>query len=543
MTSSDKEGATWTVEPSFRGTGEPTQWVAYGLAFLVAAAFLLYKLHDIGEPFAYGNARWSDAFLYWFGMSHCDLGFRGTMLANVEGFAGDSPFFYRSVGPLSGLAHSMFLCMADGAYFAVRIIPLLSVFLSLFLLLQIYAAMFGRENGGRRILYLGLLVLGSPFFLKYGASDVGFWALPITLGLGGWLLYIWFLEQGKIRYLLFSLACFGVGLLSSWHAGVMALPVFVHIAFLDKSWRWRLRVFISFAMVLGFSTGLILLHQGLVSGDFLYPFKRALDRSGSTNLYGAEIAWGELLVRQGRRIFDFFGPVSSMLAAYWVGSLLLRRRRVEHGDLWILAFVLTGLFFGFLLRNAAYIHDYLIVGFLPGLFLAALRGVTFLVDDAARISRYLSVRWLAAVPLVLLFSLHGALAVKAAAHFEANEKNDLEIGEATVAAFLAQTLTDTDMLATGPSAGYAVVGASGVTYGKMKPHLSYLTRRPIRFVGATAELATLIAEATAQRRRLVFVQLDYGPFAGSIQPAVNAALTEYQFEGGIVYVFGDGADP
>ena len=529
-----------TVPASRKPAGRPRIRIGHVVILAAVLAFLAYKLHDFTEPFAYGHARWSDAYLYWFGMMHCDLGYAATGFLNTEGITGSGELIhYRSIGPLEGIVHSLFLCLTDGALWAVRVLPLLASLALLALLTGIQRRF--RDGGNPAV--LAVLLLASPFLLKYGTSDAGFWALPLTLGTAGWYLYLRFLAQGRQALLNLSILCFTLGVFANWQAGFMGLPVFLHIALSPLPWRRKLGTLALFAGGIALATAIVLLHQGLVTGDYLYPFRRVLERSEGVDPTGGSIGWGELLMLQLRRFADYFGPVAALLAGYWFIDSAIRRTLFRDGNGWTLSFLATGLFYGFLFRNAAYIHDFLIAGFLPGFMLAAAGGADLFYRHLGKFHPRAWKGGAGAAALGLLLTAHVAIGVRSAAMFETSEARDLTRGEASVALYLARHLGEQQILAADWSSGYhRTMGSDGRVYANLRPHLAYLTRRPVRFVDTPAALGALLEEAGAAGKEVVLVQLQKGA-ASEVLPVPGAWIAgSHRFDQGRILTLRRGPD-
>lgn len=495
--------------------------ISWLLILVAVSAYLIYKLHDFTEPFAYGHARWAEAYFYYWGMMHLDLGLAETLGANVEGITDDgSLLFYRSVGPLQGLIQAFLLYLFNSEPWAVRILPLIGNTLNIGLLLWLAV----RWLGARSPVFLVLIYLGTPFLLKYGTSNEGLFAFTLTMGLAGWIFYQKFLDDGKNLNIYAAMLFFAVGTGFSWHAGAMGLPIYLHMLFCNRPTVWKIKHIAVFSALMLASILLILIHQGIVTGDYLYPLRRVIERSSNVDLHGAEFSWLELARVQLRRIWEYFGPATIILASYW----LIRRLPLQHqrrdGDLWILALLLTGAFYGVLFRQAALIHDYLLLGFLPGFVLAATAGAIDLIGDGKRLfaarGRLLKSTGVLVVAFILLG--HGLLAVRSASVFEQKEAKDLDGGEAAIASFLLNNLQEDAILAADASSSFHVVESEdGKRFCVIRPHLAYLTRRPVRYVGSSSELKDLLQEARQSRRDVALVHLEYGPESKNLQIPVD----------------------
>ncbi|MDA9981316.1 hypothetical protein N9H39_00955 [Gammaproteobacteria bacterium] len=489
-------------------------------------AFLLYKLHDLTEPFAYGHTRWVDATFYWFGMMHVELGLDMTGMMNVEGFTeNDELFYYRSFGPLTSLAHAGLLYVFNGEPWAVRIFPLLANLLNLVLLSRLGVMWLGQ----RSIVYLTVLYLGSPFLLKYGASDAGFLSFSMTLGLGGWVLYHRFLENGRRSILYCSLICFAVGVGFSWQAGFMALPIYLHMLFGNHPIAEKRRQIALFSLLMAISILTVLVHQGVVTGDYLYPLRRVLERSDA-NVATGTISWVGLVEIQGGRMWGYFGPVVCILSGYWLIRRVFKPALWSVEDIWIGGLFLTGSFLGLFIKQAAFYHDYLMLGFAPGLMLAAAAGGMDIKKDIGSLftgKRLRNVGWVVASVLLII---HAALAIKSARYFEIQEQNDLNGGEAQVAYYLRDSLPANAVLVSDASSGYhTMVSTDNKVYGNLRPHLAYLTRRPVRFVESVAELERVLFETRQTGRVVAIVQLDYGNNAGGLNIPSEWIVTSQSF--------------
>jgi len=494
---------------------------------MVIITYIVYKIHDFTEPFAYGHARWSDATFYWFGMMHLDLGYTVTKFMNVEGIMDTGELiFYKSIGPLEGVFHSFFLSIFNGSPWAVRVIPLFCTLLNFFLLANIANRFFGSKC----YLYLVILYFSCPFIIKYGSSDVGFFSIAISLGLTGWICYLEYFLNKNSSYIYLSIMLFSIGILFNWHSAFMGLPIYFHILFGQQLIVEKIKVLtiFSLAIIVGFFS--VIIHQGFVSNDFFYPLIRVMERSKSVDGAGLSISWWDLIVRQAMRAWQYFGQIVCILVAYWLVKLVIFRGYKKIENQWVIGFIFSGIFLGFLIKNAAYNHDYLMLGFLPGVILAAVSGGLQLTEDLSKVSKKISY-----FIISLLLIAHLALGMKSAKYFEGQEQQDLLNGEASVALFLEKRLTKKSILAGDFSSGYhKIADSKGVFFENLKPHLSYLTRRPVRFVESTEMLNKMRRELEGQKE-IVFIQLSSGPDAGNIKVPKNWAYEIYPFDSGTVF--------
>lgn len=477
----------------------------YSIYIVFLIIYLIYKLHDFTEPFAYGHARWSDAYFYWFGMMHLDLGFLKTQFMNVEGMTGAGELiYYRSAGSMEGVMHAFMLYLFNAEPWAVRVIPLFFTIAHLVVLTII-----GRKLVGPKCaLFVALLYLLCPFIIKYGSCDT-FGSISVFFGLSGWLGYLIFLEKNKRKYLIWALLLFSVGIPFSWKSGFMALPIFFHIFFWEKEILIKVKWLSLFSTLIIAPFFLILLHQGIVTEDYFYPVRRVLERSKSVDDVGLSLSWGRLFFHQIERGWQYFGQITCLLFLYWLVKLIFINKFRTSENLWILAFFLSGIFYGFVFKNAAYIHDYLMMGFLPGLILAATSGALEIKKDVKKYLDFTSANLISTFVVFSFFIIHIAIGYRSAVYFEEQKRKDLENGEATVAFFLKENLKDSDLLIADYSSGYHPVdSADGKTYGNLKPHLSYLTRRPVRFVKTNNDLKQLTDEIQKNDLRGYYVRLD-----------------------------------
>jgi len=476
-----------------------TPWLAW-LALLALLGFAGYKLHDLFEPMAFGHPRWSDSYMYWFARAHLDLGLATTAGLNVEGVTSSGqPIFYLSHPPLAGLMQAVMVNWLGGEYWTVRVLPLLFNLVNAGLL----ALLAWRLVGALAAPLAVLLLVGMPFILEYGSSNESYQVFAMTGGLAGYLIYLHFLANRRWLTLLAALGCFALGMGFTWLSGFMALAMLGHLWLQDRSRRDKLLASLLAGLVLGTAALLLLAQQGLVTGDFLYPFKRAMERSNAPA--GLVVTWAELLKVQSARYFGYFGPIVSALTAYWLLRRLAPKPDWRAVDTWALLIWLPGLVYGFLLRDVARQHDFLMLGFAPGAALMATLGLLDLLRDGDRL---LSGRRAAlALLLATILGLHALGAVRSATNFEAQEALDLAQGAARTA-FHLRDLPVTTLLAADPTARMAVRrdALDGADYVSLLPYLDYLVRRPVRAVDDLAALRALACAATNSGRLLVVLQ-------------------------------------
>jgi len=474
-------------------------WLAW-LALLALAGFAGYKLHDLFEPLAFGHPRWSEAYIYWFARAHLDLGLATTAGLNVEGVtASGQPIFYLSHPPLAGLMQAVMVNWLGGEFWTVRVLPLLFNLINAGLL----ALLAWRLAGALAAPVAVILLLGMPFILEYGSSNESYQVFAMTAGLSGYLIYLHFLVNRRWLTLLAALGCFALGLGFTWLSGFMALAMLAHLWLQELDLRSKLLASLLAGAVLGAAALLLLAQQGLATGDFLYPFKRAMERSNAPA--GLVVTWASLLKVQSARYFGYFGPIVSALTAYWLLRRLAPKPDWRAVDTWALLIWMPGLVYGFLLRDVAHQHDFLMLGFAPGAALMATLGLMDLLRDGDRLLR--GRRTYLALLLAAVLGLHAVGAVRSAKNFEEQEALDLARGAARTA-FHLRDLPAATLLAADPTARMAVLrdAVDGADYVSLLPYLDYLVRRPVRAVDDLASLRTLTCTATNSGRPLVVLQ-------------------------------------
>jgi len=492
-------------------SGSRSFWICVLIGII---SFLIYELHDLREPFAHGHTRWAEAYTYWFARAHMDFGAGITHGLNVEGVTkSGEPIFYLSALPLVGLVQAAVVSMMGGEYWTIRVLPLITTLLFVGLL-----AVFSYRTIGARAAPLAvLLLLGMPYVLEYGASNAGRLILVTAFGLAGYLGYSRFLLTRKHQPLMVSAAMFACGMCFGWHAGFMALAVIAHLWFQDLPVRSKFVATFMLGAVLGGVVIAVLLQQGFATGDFLYPLRRALERGGSPHAQGASITWTALLQLQASRYWSYYGPVVAGLSVYWFVRRLLPRPSWSTTDTWAVLAWLPGLVFGLLLRDAAYRHDFLMLGFLPGAVLIATLGLLNLMDDLERapVARPKGKR-VAALAAGLLLGIHAVGAVRSAQSFERQEHADLVGGAARLAWYLRQVPDDGRLMADW-SVGMAsrVDGRTGERYVSLQPFIDYLVRRPVRVVSDVGDLRKQLCKAGQPDGKLILLQAKKEENAGA----------------------------
>ena len=286
----------------------------------------------------------------------------------------------------------------------------------------------------------------------------------------------------------------------------MAIPVFLHMLFTKREKKWKFKQLTIFGIILIAVVLAIMLQQGVASGDFFHPFRRALERAGTGREIQAE--WGSLLRVQAYRFWAYFGPTVVILMGYWFLRRAIFPSKWTARDTWLLSIWCSGLIYGFLLRNAAMQHDFLLLGFTPGTVLAATAGANDLIEDGKAIFSHKGrpIAFFGYTVVMLLFAIHSIGAVRSAINFEAQEAEDLAGGGARVAFYL-HNLTGNILLASDQSARLSDGATNGQRYGPLWPHLDYLVRRPVRAVNSSEDLDTLIREAQHKNSRIVLVRV------------------------------------
>lgn len=480
-------------------TAERLLWAA---ALAAIAVFAIYKVHDIGEPFAFGHPRWSDSYIYWFARAHLDLGLAVTLGLNVEGItATGQPIFYLSHPPLAGLVQAFVTQLLGGEHWTVRPLPLLCNLINSGLI----AALAHRLAGARAAPLAVLLFLGMPFIIEYGASSESYQVYAMTAGLSGYLVYLNFLESRRWSILALACAFFAVGMGFTWLAGFMAAVMLAHLWLQTSSLSDKVRATLLAGAILGATALVLLMQQGLATGDFLYPFKRALERSHAPA--GSVITWGEITRLQASRYFNYYGPLTTALTLYWLGRRILPRPVWRPVDTWVVLIWVPGLVYGFLLRDVAHQHDFLMLGLAPGAALMATLGLLQILQDASRVAGERQGPRLMWGMLALLLTVHAMGAVRSAQNFENQEAQDLESGASRMA-FHLSSLPENTLLAADPTARMALEhdDRDGHDYVSLLPYLDYQVRRPVRAADDLAALQQLACEASRSGRPLVLLQ-------------------------------------
>lgn len=480
-------------------TGTRVVWAATLAAVL---AFVAYKLFDIREAFAFGHTRWSEAYTFWLARAHLDLGLSSTLGLNVEGVTGSGdPIFYLSAPPLGGLMQAVAVYLLGGEFWTVRVLPLLFTLFNA-ALIAVFAY---RQSVALAAPLAVMLFFGMPFVLEYGSSNEGHQAFAIAAGLVGYLAYMRFLANGLWRPMIVSAGCFALGLGFNWLAGFMALAMLAHLWIQPLPMRTKGKTTVLTGVVLGVVVFALLSQQGLATGDYLYPFRRALERSG---LHQTEVVgWNSLLELQLSRYWSYFGPVVTTMSVYWLLRRLLPKPNWSASDTWAVLIWSPGLVYGFLLVDAAYQHDYLMLGFLPGATFIATLGLIRCMDDISRITaKWPSSKWLPGLAAVLLLGMHAVGAVRSAQSFERQEEEDLTRGAARIALYL-KDLPANDILVSDWSVGMAsrIDEHSQKRYASLPPFFDYLVRRPVRVVKDIKELHDLMCYAGRSGKRLALL--------------------------------------
>lgn len=481
----------------------PTDWLAWSALLIALLGFVAYGLHDLYEPFAFGHVRWSNAYLYWFARAHLDLGLATTHGLNVEGVTGSGEaIFYLSHPPLAGLMQAAMVSWMGGEFWTVRLLPLLFNLFNAGLV----TALAWRLAGPRLAPLAGLLFLGMPFIVEYGTSNESYQAYAMSAGMSGYLVYLRFLENRRWPILFLALCCFSLGMGFTWLGGFMALAMLAHFWLQAGSRREKLFATLLVGATLGSVALILLMQQGLVADDFFYPLKRALERSNAPT--HAVVTWGDLIKLQSSRYFNYFGPVVSLLSTYWLLRRIVPRRDWRAADTWALLIWMPGLIYGFLLRDVAQQHDFLMLGLAPGAALMALLGVEALIRDISSALRWRGAT-LAGVAVAALLGTHALGAYRSAQSFEAQEAIDLERGAARVALYLREESPDTLLAATATARMTTSRDSrDGVEYASLLPFLDYLVRRPVRAVDDLEMLRTLACDATRSGHPLLLLRTD-----------------------------------
>jgi hypothetical protein len=224
-----------------------------------------------------------------------------------------------------------------------------------------------------------------------------------------------------------------------------------------------------------------------------------------------------LLQLQAQRHWSYFGPVVTALNLYWMGRRLLPRPNWRRADTWAMLAWAPGLVLGLLLRDAAFRHDFLMLGFLPGTTLMATLGLLDLLDDlGAAMASSGRKQWVVGLAAAGLLGLHAMVAVRSAQSFERQEHEDLTKGAARLARQLRQVPDDGRLMADwSVSMASRVDGRSGERYVSLQPFIDYLVRRPVRVVRDVDDLRDQLCQAGQTGRPLILLQAKKEENAGA----------------------------
>jgi hypothetical protein len=241
---------------------------------------------------------------------------------------------------------------------------------------------------------------------------------------------------------------------------------------------------------------------------------------------------GALVELQFSRYWNYFGPVVALLNLYWLVRRLVPKPNWGPADTWAVLIWVPGLVYGFLLQHAAYKHDFLMLGFVPGATFMATLGLLGLMVDLNKISvPRINGRWLAFMAAVLVMAMHTVVAVRSAQNFERQEALDLDSGGAGVAFHLLE-IPPESILAADDSAsiGGRIDSVSGNDYASIHPYLDYLVRRPVRAVDDLDALHDLLCESVQAGAGVVLLQTRPAPGGIADQVPVPEAWVKDGFE-------------
>jgi len=507
---------------------ECVPWFRTVLTLTAIATLAAYALHDMGEPYAYGHTRWGDAYTYLFANMHFDHGFGVTRFLNTWGYTPEGgPIYYLSGSPVGSLSVAALVALFGPQLWTAQVLPFIATVATAFILWAI-----ARQMMDRRFAWIAPFVYCSlPLVLKYSSHNAGKLPIAIALGLLGVLFHIHYLKKRDSALLGWAALMFSGATMYNWHGGLFALVSLLHAAAFLENRQQALRCIAIYSAAVGIVVALVLLHQGLVTGDASYPLRRALERSEMTTST-MQISLRELLSVQGRRLIAYFGiPVLFLFGAWAAIAVLDRQQRAPRRDMWIALLVLTAFPYGLLLTSAAYAHDYLLLPLVPAAALAAAAGASSL-----NALKYKNIRAIGLVALVLACAAQATLGVQAAMYFETREREDFQSGEALAANYMAGVPGDETMLLVDSSSGYAKMKLSnGVRAAVVRPHIDYLVRRPAYFVASADDLETAIELALERDLHPVIVQEDWEKRNGIVVPSemvereVNIGLVRVVF--------------
>jgi hypothetical protein len=309
----------------------------------------------------------------------------------------------------------------------------------------------------------------------------------------------------------------------------MALAMLAHFWLQPGPLSDKVRATLLAGVILGATALLFLMQQGLATGDFLYPFKRALERSNAPP--GSVITWGEITRLQVGRYWNYYGPLTTALTLYWLGRRLLPRPAWRAADTWAVLIWAPGLVYGFLLRDVAHQHDFLMLGLAPGAALMATLGLIQVLRDISSLAGQRHGPRLMGAALALLLAVHALGAVRSARNFEEQEALDLEKGASRMAFHLRALPADT-LLAADSSARMALRhdDRDGHDYVSLLPFLDYFARRPTHAADDLQALGRLACEATRSGRPLVLLQTGTQRNQGSLQVPEDWVSASYRFD-------------
>lgn len=392
--------------------------IAIGIFLFILSVSLIGQ--NLDKPF-WGEHDWNGVRYGNIARNYLRYGLFETKLGQVEnsGYVGKEEFeYYTHYPPLLPLSIAFSYRFFGISEWSTRLVPLIFTSLSIVLIFLIGSKLWDLRIG----VMASALALATPMVLYFGknASHESLTLFLIMLSFFG---YLQFFRTAKLRFKILFILGLILSEATVW-AGYLLVPAITVVSVLRRDWIWVKAIipywFLS-AFIFLIHLGHVHILTGTISGGDL--FGSFLLRSGISQSIQPE---GFNFINYLNTLRLWFSTLFTLtLVILAIGWFVARFRGIQDQDWPILTLGMVGLIYILVFSNSVFIHNYLIIYFLPFLALSA----ALTIDMALKKFR-LQKFYLGIVIIIILAVFFERKAFLLALNKSSGDKFAVEIGKA-----------------------------------------------------------------------------------------------------------------
>ncbi|MEM5852775.1 MAG: glycosyltransferase family 39 protein [Candidatus Aenigmatarchaeota archaeon] len=341
---------------------------------ILIVIFLIYSSFDIGSPLSDAHPGFIAGQYSEYAINYIKFGYLKTKLAQLWNTGGLETgkevyenYVHRPIG--TALLLSLSFRVFGVSEWSARIIQIIANLGSVLFLYLIVKNIFNRKIA----LITCFFLVFSPMFF-YMRNFISPDALIIFFIFATLYFYILWLKHSKSLHLYLLFITFSLGAFIEWSINFIVPVILIHYFILHRpKHKERRKNCLMILILLSFITFSInVLHIWLVSGIkglsdlyFIFLFRANLNEAS----WGYNISLVGLLNHLYRDISYFYTPLLFVVLLIFVGKTIIKKTFYNWDGLFLLVLA-SFLSYLFVFSNLYWIHDFLILFILPGIFLA-----------------------------------------------------------------------------------------------------------------------------------------------------------------------------